>query len=54
MQRVIILGAENVLASHLPTVTRLESRALSSVLIDQSRDQQLTNGTTRATATFTY
>ena len=52
--RTITLDAENVLASHLPTVTPLESRALSSTLIAQTRDQQLTNGTVRATATFTY
>lgn len=52
--RTITLHAENVLASHLPTVTPLESRALSSILIDQSRDQKLTNGTIQATATFAF
>ena len=52
--RTITLAADNVLASHLPTITPLESRALSSTLIDQSRDQTLTNGVVKATATFTY
>ena len=52
--RTITLDAENVLASHLPTITPLESRALRSTLIAQTRDQQLTNGTVQASATFTY
>lgn len=52
--RTITLNAKNVLASHLPTVTPLESRALSSILIDQTRDQELTNGTIDASAIFTY
>ena len=52
--RTISLKSEGVLANHLPTVIPLESRALTSTLINQSRNQELSNGSVKATATFTY
>ena len=52
--RTITVNAKEVLANQLPTITPLESRALSSTLIDQSRAQEITNGTIESSATFTY
>jgi len=52
--RTITLTASGVLASHLPEVTPLESRAISSTLVSQKRDQQLTGDTLTATASFEF
>jgi len=52
--RTIRLEASNVLASHLPEVTPLESRAISSEAIKQSREQILLDGNVQSIATFTY
>ena len=52
--RTITLTATDVLASHLPEVAPLESRAISSTLINQKRDQQLTGDTLIATASFEF
>lgn len=52
--RTISLSANNVLANHLPDVTPLESRAISSTLINQQRSQTINQGTPRSTAVFTY
>ncbi|MFK8081426.1 MAG: hypothetical protein AB8B97_14155 [Granulosicoccus sp.] len=52
--RTITLTAHNVLASHLPTVTMLESRAISSTLIEQTRTQQLLGDHIQAMATFRF
>lgn len=52
--RTITLDADNVLASHLPDVQPLQSRAFSSTLIDQSRSQQLAGDQIQSSATFTY
>jgi hypothetical protein len=52
--RTIRLEASNVLASHLPQVTPLESRAIASEAIDQSRQQTLQDGNIKSTATFTF
>ena len=52
--RTITLSASNVLANHLPDVTPLESRAISSTLINQQRSQSISQGTPVSTATFTY
>lgn len=52
--RTITLSAENVLASHLPRIQPLESRAISSTLIKQTRHQQLINQQINASAEFTF
>ncbi len=52
--RTITLTANGVLASHLPDVVPLESRALSTTLIKQTRTEQLTGNSPEATATFTF
>jgi len=52
--RTITLNATNVLASHLPVVTPLESRAISSTLLDQQREQKLIGDTIQSTAQFRY
>ncbi len=52
--RTITLSASDVLANHLPDVTPLESRAISSTLINQQRSQSMNQGTPVSTATFTY
>ncbi len=52
--RTITLDARDVLASHLPDVKPLESRAISSTLIGQSRKQTLIGNHIKATATFTF
>lgn len=52
--RTITLSATGVLANHLPDVTPLESRAISSTLINQQRSQNMSQGTPVSTATFTY
>lgn len=52
--RTITLRARDVLASHLPDVDMLESRAISSTLVEQSRTQQLLGDHITATATFRY
>ena len=52
--RTITLDARDVLASHLPEVHPLQSRALSSALIDQSRSQQLVGNHIQASATYTF
>lgn len=52
--RTITLAASDVLASHLPDVVPLESRAISSTLIGQSRKQVLLGDQIKASATFTF
>ena len=52
--RTITLDARDVLASHLPEVLPLQSRALSSTLIDQKRTQQLVGEHIQASATYTF
>ena len=52
--RTITLSASDVLASQLPEVIPLESRALSSTLIDQQRSQNLQGAHISSSATFTY
>lgn len=52
--RTITLSANNVLANHLPEVVPLESRAISSTLIDQQRHQEIKQGNLTSTATFTF
>ena len=52
--RTITLDARDVLASHLPEVRPLQSRALSSTLIDQSRSQQLVGDHIQASTTYTF
>lgn len=54
LMRVITLTARDVLANQLPVVEPLESRAISSVLIDQTRAQRLIDGRVTSTATFTF
>ena len=52
--RTITLTASDVLASHLPTIEPLESRAITSTAIEQTRDQTLSDGHIEATATFKF
>jgi len=52
--RTITLTARDVLASHLPDVKMLESRAISSTLVEQARTQQLAGEHIEATATFRF
>ena len=52
--RTITLEARDVLASHLPEVYPLQSRALSSTLIDQSRSQQLVGDHIQASAIYKF
>lgn len=52
--RTITLAASDVLASHLPDIVPLESRAISSTLIGQSRKQVLLGDHIKASATFTF
>lgn len=52
--RTITLSARDVLASQLPDVTPLESRALSSTLIDQKRSQTLQGEHIISSATYTF
>jgi hypothetical protein len=52
--RTITLSASNVLASQLPDVVPLESRALHSTLIRQQRTQKLVDDTILATALFEF
>lgn len=54
VNRTITLEARNVLASHLPEVQPLQSRALSSALIDQSRSERLVGDQIHASATYTF
>jgi len=52
--RTITLDATDVLASHLPVIEPLESRAISSTLIKQTRTQKLIGESIKASAQFTY
>lgn len=52
--RTITLTAGNVLASHLPSIEPLESRAITSTAIEQTRDQTLIDGHIEATASYTF
>ena len=52
--RTITLSATNVLSSHLPTVTPLESRALSTTPIRQERTHTLVGDTIQAEARFEF
>lgn len=52
--RTITLTAQGVLANHLPDIVPLESRALSTTPVHQSRSQQLTEDQLMATAVFKF
>ncbi len=52
--RTITLNAHNVLASHLPSVTPLESRALTTTPISHHRSQQLVGDQISASAVFKF
>lgn len=52
--RTITLEARDVLASHLPLIEPLESRAISSTLIKQSRTQELLGDHIVAKAVFDF
>ena len=52
--RTITLTASDVLASHLPDIEPLQSRAITSTAIEQTREQTLTDGHIEATATFKF
>lgn len=52
--RTITLTANDVLASHLPAVVPLQSRAISSTLVEQNRTQILHQTHIEATATFKF
>lgn len=52
--RTITLEARDVLASHLPMIEPLKSRAISSTLIKQSRTQELVGNHIVATAVFDF
>lgn len=52
--RTITLSARDVLASHLPDVVPLQSRAISSTLVEQERTQILQADHIEATATFKF
>ena len=54
LYRTITLTANNVLANHLPQIQPLESRAISSTLIGQTRQQKLIGNQIEAIATFRY
>lgn len=52
--RTITLTAQDVLANQLPVVKPLESRAITSVLIDQTREQRLVDGQVTSSASYTF
>lgn len=54
VMRTITLSAQDVLANHLPVIDPLPSRAITSTLIKQTRDHQLTGEMLTATVDFQF